>query len=78
MSRRDRGIKVQKLETMQKEGGKQVYENYIRKENPVTLESRRAPWISAHCRKPEVGEKEMVVNCKNELKSSYDSDVSCC
>lgn len=61
MSRRDKGIEVQNLERMQKEGGKQVYENYIRKENPVTLESRRAPWISARCRKPEVDKNEMVV-----------------
>lgn len=61
MSRRDKGIKVQNLERMQKEGGKQVYENYIRKENLVTLESRRAPWISARCRKPEVDKNEMVV-----------------
>lgn len=61
MSRRDRGIKVQKLERMQKEGGRQVYGNYIRKENQVTLESRRAPWISAHGRKPEVDKNEMVV-----------------
>lgn len=61
MSRRDRGFKVQKLEGMQKEGGRQVYENYIRRENPVTLESRRAPWISARCRKPEVDKNEMVV-----------------
>lgn len=78
MSRRDRGIKVQKLERMQKEGDRQVYENYIRKENPVTLESRKAPWISAHCRKPEVDKMKWWWNCTNGLKSTYDSDVSCC
>lgn len=61
MSRRDRGIKVQKLERVQKEGGWQVYENYIRKENQVTLESRRAPWIPARGRKPKVDKNEMVV-----------------
>lgn len=42
---------------MQKEGGRQVYENYIRKENWVTLESRIAPWISAHGRKPGADKK---------------------
>lgn len=45
---------------MQKEGGRQVYESYISKENQVTLESMIAPWISAHGRKPEVGKNKIV------------------
>lgn len=46
---------------MQKEGGRQVYASYIRKENQVTLESMIAPWISAHGRKPELGKNEIAV-----------------
>lgn len=61
MNRRDIRNELQKLKKMQKEGGRQVHEDYIRKENQVTLESRIAPWISAHGRKPEVGKNEMVV-----------------
>lgn len=49
------------MEKMQKEGGRQVYENYIRKENQVTLESGIVHWISACGRKPEVDKNEIVV-----------------
>lgn len=61
MSRRDVINEVQKWKKMQKEGGRQVYENYIRKENQVTLESRIVPWMSAHSGKPKVDKTEMVV-----------------
>lgn len=60
MSRRDVSNEVQKWKKMQKEGGRQVYENYIRKENQVTLESRIVPWMSAHGGKPKVDKTEMV------------------
>lgn len=61
MSRRYKKNEVQKQKKMQKEGGRQVYESYIRKENQVTLESMIAPWISAHGRKPELGKNEIAV-----------------
>lgn len=62
MSKRDRRSEVQKWKKMQKEGGRQVYENYIRKENQVTFKSRIAPWICARGRKPEVDKNEMLVD----------------
>lgn len=77
MSRRDIRNEGHKWKKMQKEGGRQVYENYVRKDNQVTLESRIVPWISAHGRKPEVDKARWWWNCKNELKSTCDSGVSC-